>query len=231
MTEAPQPAELQTAFLALRNVLPDTAPRPPKQFYALGDLQSAFQALKRPLAEAKAQGGLINPWALASLNRDEVRNAATLAGLWMPEFGGAASIRFAASYLTSAIPQIDWSIELGFGYRVATEVCPLGEGADRVDLVIETQRQLIGIEVKIGAGLGADQLERYSLAIRRRADLQDLTPWVVLLAPFRTSLPAIASTSWRDIARAARAVGGEKANDRSFVQHLIASFGEHVQDF
>lgn len=231
MIEAPRPAELQTAFLALRSALPATVPRAPKQFYALDDLQTAFQAMKRPLAEAKARGGLINPWAVASLNRDEVRNAATLAGLWMPEFGGAASTRFAASYLTSAIPQINWSIELGAGYRVATEVCPLGEGADRVDLVIETQRHLIGIEVKIGAGLGPDQLERYSLAVRRRAELQRLTPWVVLLARFPTSLPAIASTSWLDIALAARAVAGEKANDRSFVQHLIASFGEHVQDF
>lgn len=231
MIEAPRSRELQAAFLALRNVLPDNVPRAPKQFYALDDLQTALQALKGPLAEAKARGGLINPWALASLNRDEVRNAATLAGLWMPEFGGAASQEFAASYLSTAIPQIDWSIELGDGYRVATEVCPLGEGADRVDLVIETLRHLIGIEVKIRAGLGPDQLERYSLAIRRRADLQHLKPWVVLLAPFRTSLPAIASTSWHDIARAARAVAGEKASERSFVQHLIASFGEHVQDF
>ncbi|MGE6695706.1 PD-(D/E)XK nuclease family protein [Sphingobium limneticum] len=222
---------LESAFLALRVVLPATTPRAPKQFYALHDLQAAFQALKAPLAAAKDRGGLINPWALASLNRDEVRNAAALAGLWMSEFGGAPSRRFASSYLTTAIPEIDWSIELGGGYRVEKEVCPLGEGADRVDLVIVTSRHLIGVEVKIRAGLGRDQLERYSLAIGRRADLQRLKPWVVLLAPIRTSLPTVASTSWRDVARAARAAAGEKGADRSFVQHLIASFGDHVQDF
>lgn len=223
--------KLDGAFLALREALPVTVPRAPKQFYALRDLQAAFQALKAPLTAAKERGALINPWALASLNRDEVRNAAALAGLWMPEFGGAPSLRFAASYLTTSIPEVEWSIELAAGYRVEKEVCPLGEGADRVDLVIETSRHLIGIEVKIGAGLGRQQLERYSLAITRRADLQCLKPWVVLLAPFRTSLPTVVSTSWRDVARAARAAAGGKRADRSFVQHLIASFGEHIQDF
>ncbi|HEX7852516.1 MAG TPA: hypothetical protein VF523_10020 [Burkholderiales bacterium] len=43
-------------------------------------------------------------------------------------------------------------MELGKGYRVAPEVCPLGDAADRVDLVIETSRYIIAIEVKIRPG-------------------------------------------------------------------------------
>jgi hypothetical protein len=231
MTVELQSRRLQSAFEALRDVLPDVGPRAPKQFYALDDLQTAFRALQGPLARTKQRGGLINVWALASLRRDEVRNAAALAGLWMPEFGGETSMRFAVSYLATALPTVDWNEELRGGYRVATEICPLGDGADRVDLVIETARHLVGIEIKIGAALGREQLQRYSKAISRRGALQGLTPWVVLLAPFRTELPVIASSSWADVARAARSVAGDRDGDRCFVTQLIESFGEHVREF
>lgn len=229
MSDALQPSSLREAFLALREVLPTAPARAPKQFYALRDLEDAFRALKRPLAVAKEQGGLMNPWALAGLGKDEVRNAGALVGLWMFEFGGTASLQFAAGYLSRALPGIDWPTELGKGYRVAPEVCPLGDSADRVDLVIETSHHLVGIEVKIRAGLGPEQLERYSRSISRRAALLGVKPHIILLAPFGSTLPGITTTSWADLARAARAAGGRKIAERTFVQHLIASFGEHVQ--
>lgn len=47
---------------------------------------------------------------------------------------------------------------------------------------------------------------------------------MVLLAPFRTKLSAVSSTFWADVSRAARA-----AAERTFVQHLIASFGQHAR--
>jgi hypothetical protein len=231
MVEGPGAQEFEHAFEALRRVLPIAPARAPKQFYAVEDLRTAFRALKRPLEVAKEMGGLINPWALAGLGQDEVRNSAALAGLWMYEFGGDTSRRFLASYLSFAIGDVDWSDVLRRGYRVGTEVCPIGEAADRVDLLIETGRHLIGIEVKIRAGLGRNQLERYSASISRRAELQNLSPRIVLLAPFRTANSGVSSTSWADVARAARAAAGESFADRSFVQKLIAKFGEHVRKF
>jgi hypothetical protein len=77
----PSASRLEAAFLAFRHVLPDAPTRALQQFYALGDLETAFRGLKSPLAAAKERGGLINPWALASLKKDEVRTAAALAGL------------------------------------------------------------------------------------------------------------------------------------------------------
>lgn len=226
----PSASRLEAAFLAFRHVLPDAPARASQQFYALGDLETAFRALKSPLAAAKEQGGLINPWALASLKRDEVRTAAALAGLWMSDFGGLASQRFAAAYLTVALPDVDWSDELGAGYQVSTEVCPLGQGADRVDLVITTASHLIGIEVKIRANLGPRQLERYTASLGRRAELQKLVPAVIFLAPFRTTVPTVASTTWSDVARAARQAVGKGVIGRTFVEHMIASFGDHVMN-
>ncbi len=231
MVEALLPQTLEHAFAALRRVLPPGQPDAPKQFYDLADLQAAFQALKQPLAVAKERGGLINPWALAGLGRNEVRNAAALAGLWMADFGGEESRLFLANYLAAAIPGRDWVEELGLGYRVGTEICPMGDAADRVDLIVETAHYLIGVEIKIGAGLGREQLERYAAAISRRAELQHLMPLVVLLAPFQAVQPEVFSSSWSDVARAARAVAAVPVADRSFVKVLISRFGDHVGNF
>lgn len=231
MADALQASALKTAFLALRVVLPPRQPRAPKQFYALGDLQEAFRALKRPLATARAQGGLVNPWALAGLGHDEVRNAGALAGLWTTEFGGETSRQFLAHYLSAALPTTDWLSALGAGYRVGTEVCPMGNAADRVDLIIETSAHLIGIEVKIRAGLGRDQLERYKVSVSRQAELQKRSARVVLLAPFSHNTPDVSSTGWSDVARAASTAAGVSVAGRSFVQQMIAAFGEHVEAF
>ncbi|WP_449470251.1 PD-(D/E)XK nuclease family protein [Sphingobium chungangianum] len=231
MAEKLQAKELAFALRALRRVLPTGQPRAPKQFYAVGDLKAAFRALKGPLAVAKERGGLMNPWALASLGHDEVRIAGVLAGLWSSDFGGEASRRFLSQYLRAAMPEIDWSADLEGGYRVGTEICPMGDAADRVDLVIETSRHLIGVEVKIRAGLGRNQLERYKMAIARRADLQRLLPRITLLAPFPANVADVPSTTWADVAGAARTASGGSETGRTFVQKMIAAFGDHIQAF
>lgn len=231
MTDGLQANALESAFLALRAVLPTGQPRAPKQFYALGDLQAAFNSLNGPLATAKARGGLINPWALAGLGHDEVRNAGALAGLWTTEFGGETSRMFLAHYLRAALPTTDWFETLGEGYRISTEVSPMGDAADRVDLLIEASVHLIGIEVKIRAGLGRDQLDRYKASVFRRAELQKRSARIVLLAPFSADVSDVSSTGWPDVARAARTAAGVSVAGRSFVQQMIAAFGEHVEPF
>lgn len=194
-------------------------------------LLNAFAELKAPMAREKARGGVVNPWQVAGLKRDELRNAAALAGLWSEDFGGLTSRRFLASYLSRAIAGIPWDEELAPGYRIRTEICPMNNRADRVDLVIETAAHLIGIEVKIGAGLGREQLERYLVAIRSLADLTHRTPHVILLAPFNSETPGIWPTSWQDVATAARVAAGTRSRDRDFVQQLIARFADQIIDF
>jgi hypothetical protein len=53
-----EPAVLQSAFNALRELLPAPAPQAPKQFYALDDLQTALRALQGPLARTKLSNGV-----------------------------------------------------------------------------------------------------------------------------------------------------------------------------
>lgn len=225
------PARLVEAFQAIRDVLPPAPSRPAQQFYNIAKIETAFVALGKAVSVIKEQGGIINPWAIAGVKDHEIRNSAALAGLWLADFGGDSSKRFLVAYLSSAIDTVDWADELAHGYNVETEVDPAGEGVDRVDLVIQTKSYLIGIEVKIKAGLGREQLERYSRSLPQRAQLLNLQSIVILLAPFKSHLPDIISTHWANVSAAAAMAAGHKIRERSFAQQLIASFGEHVSKF
>ena len=223
--------QLYVAFRALRPLMQDLAPRAILQPYPANRIVAAFRTLEELLPNARSNGGLINLWAIAGLNRDEVRNGQALAGLWMTEFGGAASRRFLSAFLDRAIAGVDWEAELRAGYRVSTEVSPIGDRNDRVDLAIETSRHTIGIELKIDANLGHQQLERYIAAITTRARWRQVRPHVVLLAPFASPLEEVCQVRWRAVAAAAEAAVDTKASRRSLVEQLIVSFGDHIRAF
>lgn len=222
---------LERAFQELRVLTRGMTPQPAKQSFDLGKIERAFQDLRQGLSRAKETGGIINPWSIAGLKRDEVRNAGALAGLWLPEFGGGVSRRFLAATLQGALPDTDWSQELEAGYRVETECSPMGDISDRVDLVIETGSYVIGIEVKIDAPLGPLQLERYSDSLSRRAALMGRQFRVVLLAPFKSPHPCVASIKWQDVALAARSVSRSGKRARSLAEEFIARFGDHISAF
>lgn len=187
-------------------------------------LKTFFDRISTPIARQEARGETINPWQVAGLKRNEVRTAATLASLWRMQVGGTMSRDFLAAYLTSAIPDIAWQTELQLGYAVLTEVNPLGEVVDRVDIIVETYAHLIGIEVKIDAALGLQQLERYASVLLKRAKGVQRTSHLVLLAPIPSHMASVPSTTWRDVATAARSVAGGDP----FAQSLIHRFGDHV---
>lgn len=222
---------LERAFQELRVLTRGMTPQPAKQSFDLRKIERAFQDLRPGMSHAKETGGIINPWSIAGLKRDEVRNAGALAGLWLPEFGGSVSKRFLAATLEAALPGRDWNEELALGYRVETECSPLGDSSDRVDLVIETSAYLVGIEVKIDAPLGTAQLERYSASLSRRAALLGRQCRVIFLAPFKSPDPCIASLTWQDVALAARSATRSGRSARTLAQELIARFGEHISVF
>ncbi len=222
------PERLKLAFDALTPLLQDHMPRAPTQLSSLTGIESAFEELHGPLALAREHGGLINPWAIAGLKRDEFRNAAALAGLWLPDFGGATSRKFLAEFLAKAIPRTDWKRELDDGYKIETESSPIGNTADRVDIVIQTSTRIVGIEVKIDAGLGPKQLERYKVALHQRSELYGLKSHIVLLAPIADQTLCANSISWREVAAAAWSVGKGLPAERSFIESMIVRFGDHV---
>lgn len=236
MTAAPSsptctPEALEAAFQALAPLLGEVAPQTFPQPYPAHRVIAALESLAGPLAEGAAAGGAINIWSVAGLRRDEVRNAQALAGLWMADFGGAVSRRFLAVFLSQAVDSVDWHAELAPGYRVATECNPLGDRNDRIDVVIETASRIVGVEIKIGAGLGPNQLERYLASIETRAAWRHCQAHVVLLAPFESHLDKVRAVAWSAISEAALSAVAAGPARRSTVEELIVSFGDHVRSF
>ncbi len=203
----------------------DVLSAPPAQ-----DLLCVFEALREPVETSRAQGRFLNPWDFAGLKRDEGRISGALAGLCKEEFGGDVSRKFLTIYLSRAISAVPWVEEINSGYRICTEVNLLDERKDRIDLVIETEHHLVGIEVKVDAQLGDRQLERYLEALGFWADCTRREAHLVFLAPSRAPLESVHSTSWRDVAAAADAAAGFPEQKRSFIEQYIARFGDYVRD-
>jgi hypothetical protein len=194
---------------------------------AAARFDSLFAAIREPMFRDAERGGRVNPWQIAGLKRDEVRISAALAGLWTHQLGGAASRRFLSAYLSIAVPDVDWDSELSNAYRVETEINPAGDMGDRVDVVVETTAYVIGIEVKIDAPLGPNQLERYQIALLHRAHRTGREPVLIFLARSTPHLAGVHATNWKDVAHAARATSGQNA----FEINLIHRFGDFIASY
>ena len=190
-------------------------------------------ALSPSLAAMQARGTYPNPWTAAGIKRDEVRNTSALAFLWDARRSGPSATEFLAEFLSRISPgtnRLPIRELLDGGYHVRVEDSPLGLASERIDLTIESARVLLGIEVKIRAGLGREQLQRYADTVRRRAAPTRRMHRVILLAPFASPVAEVVSASWGDVVAAARAVL-PRPPERTFTHHLIDRFAEHVSSW
>lgn len=221
------PQRLEKFFQELPYFSPtDEITAPPSPIAS--DLAHFFATIQAPLKAEKERGGFLNFWSIAGLNGYEVRTAGALAGLWHYDFGGEVSRTFVGNYLEKVIPGRNWEEELRRGYNVYTEVNPLGDVADRVDLLVETDRSLVGIEIKIRAGLGERQLERYELALKARAVHIGKSPFLIFLAPYQAQSPGVYLSTWKDVSASARLATICRSESWAITHHIIAQFGEHV---
>lgn len=224
------PQELERFFQDLP-FFGTTADEPNNPNPPASELSYFFTTLQSPLEAAKEHGGRVNFWSVAGLNGYEVRTANALAGLWRYDFGGRTSRQFVANYLKSVIHNRNWEEELRQGYGVHTEVNPMGDMEDRVDLIIETNKSLIGIEIKIRAKPGNKQLERYKLSLGARARQLGKECFVIFLAPYKVKESNVYLSSWKTVSNAARSATNFPLEDRSLIHHAIAKFGEHVFNY
>jgi PD-(D/E)XK nuclease superfamily len=154
--------------------------------------------LRVPLDSAEA-GACSNPWLTAGLGHDEVRISGVLAALWDRRLHGDEGRAFLARFLH-------------------------GDGANRVDITIETRSSIVGVEVKIYAAEGENQLPRYAKAIETRARLiQRSTHKVIFLSPYapKEAGDVIASITWQTVAELAA-----QAAPATHSGWLIGQFGK-----
>jgi hypothetical protein len=182
--------------------------------------------LRAPLNNAEARA-CTNPWVAAGLGHDELRVCAVLAALWDRRRYGDEARAFLTRIFDRAGTGFPDDAELANGYRVQTEHCLNGTVADRVDITVETSSSIVGIEVKIFAGEGENQLPRYVAAIGSRARLMRRADHhVIFLPPYspKGESDKISKVTWRTVAEAAA-----QADQGTHAGWLIGQFGEYCR--
>lgn len=196
-----------------------------------------LDAVRAPLAEVRAIG---NPWVVAGLRDDELRNSAVLAWFLDPRGTHGLGDGVLRAVLAHAARTVALPPHPSPGCRVAVEDCPDGELHSRVDITIDDPgRFFLGIEVKIKAGEQPRQVERYARLARERAC--DGRPWAVVFLtpggrPATTAgefAPVVVPLAWKDIAAALRrlAAAGRRDGRSAVSLHLATTFASHVSGF
>lgn len=145
---------------------------------------SGFMAeMEQPLAALRHGTFTFDPWEVAKLGRNEMRNSAVLAWLLDPH----GNHGFGDLPLKALLSAVRESGKANFPQnftrycRVNVEKYPTGDATNRVDIEIDADNFFMLIEVKIDAGEQKDQISRYISEARKRAGGH---PWaVVYLTP------------------------------------------------
>jgi hypothetical protein len=146
-------------------------------------LEEWFCAIEEPLKISRLAAFQCDPWDVAGLGRDEVRNSSVLAWLLNPK--GSHGLGNAA--LTGLLVRLNqhfcgnFPTNYGSFCSVCTESNPDGELTNRVDIEIDSENFYLIIEVKINALERDKQLEDYGNLAQKKAYGR---PWaLVFLTP------------------------------------------------
>lgn len=235
-------------FAKLEGILPPQAkPTKQEQYKRLADVSALnmflAEDIKEPLIAARRGGFLCDPWDVAGLKRDEVRNSRVLAWMLDPrESHGFGSV-FLRAVVEEVLPEIIEVTDDRYRYTVRTESSPDGDSANRLDIEIEALDFYLVIEVKIDAAEGERQVARYAEVCDARAKGK---PWkIVFLTPAgRKALSAgeyeeyVVPMAWGDLSRLLdrslreTAVPTSPTSSREmFAYHLVEWFLKHVDKF
>lgn len=203
-------------------------------------LQETFRKLEEPLAIAKRAGLFCDPWEVASLRRDEVRNAKVLAWL-LDQRGSHGMGAIILNEILASLKPLGFcqsSLQNPRNINIWVESCPDGIGNNRVDIEIEGKLFYIIFEVKIDAPEGPDQINRYC---RVAKDKSNHRPWfVIYLTPdgrasgcldqeFRSNVLRL---SWRTVGLSiARAIRNVREDISPFSYFLAEKFAFHIRKF
>jgi hypothetical protein len=192
---------------------------------APGQLNRGLNELRHLIASRTNRGDGINIWSAAGLGTDERRNVAVLARLWMRSSLGDVATQFLSAFLKRVEGAENISLE--GGYHVHTEFLPMSDAAHRVDMVIETESTIIGLEAKIRAPADKDQLARYDRELQERAR-QKGTHLLIYLGPRLLENSCARVATWNEVSAAAREVA-QSADGNT--RRMLRDFADHISTF
>lgn len=191
--------------------------------------------LREGVTSCRHDGRLLNVWAISGLKRNEVRTSAVLG--WVLDCHGSHGFGSAVlDELVRLLCDRDGGrrladIRLGRHYSLSLEHCAFGEMDNRVDLAIEGENCVLFIEVKIDAGLGPDQLNRYlqTAKAKARALKKDIPLVLFLSETWPQDRPQeIICLRWADVAKAI-SIAVSRSADKSLSGALLQQFAAHIR--
>lgn len=208
-------------------------------------LDAFFKNLEQPLQIAKQSGWLCDPWQVAGLKRDEMRNSKVLSWLLNPRgshgFGSALLLALLNEINSCLVKneQSTFDLKVSNNCRVKEEQCPDGNQGNRVDIEIDDANFYLIIEVKIDAYEQDSQLERYANLAQKRANNRI---WgIIYITPSgKQSLTAggyidkVLAISWKQLAHILSdgLPKKEVTEPHAMVTALLAnSFFRHIRQF
>lgn len=227
-------ARLQVFLDSIRGMAPGAAVVVPA-YPSPERLSVLLEHLAPALAVRRFSGADLNPWTIAGLRFDEVRNAAVLAWLLSPRGSHGLGASLLQRLLEGVRQEGDaaWP-DLGRleEATVVPEERPMGSDRDRVDLAIEGRDFVAFIEVKINAPFAPDQLANYRDSLTRKADnLGKRHRLLITLTrrPLSFSGQDVRSLTWTGMATLIRQScrAGTAGAGRAAALH----FCEHIQQF
>lgn len=200
---------------------------------AVDALGNFLEGLRAPFESLEKSGLLGNPWAAASLRRDEVRSASVLRWFLDPN-GGHGCGDFLLSHVLRRIAEnlsAPFPAKPSARCAVAVEECPDGDRSSRVDIQVDDATFFLLIEVKIDAPEQPRQVERYCEVAAARA--AGGRPWAVAFLTIDgrqaetagDHIARVVPISWREMASTLRRATRTAPPIPRF---LAATFAAHI---
>lgn len=148
-----------------------------------GALQHFFTKLDKPLLALRHDSFRFQPWQVAGIGHNEVRNSTLLAWLLDPAGSHGLGDGPLGALLEILHKRSEGKFPAKFNRycRVQVETNPTGDTRNRVDIEMDSDAFFLLIEVKIRAGEQENQMQRYCEEAAVRAGIR---PWaVVYLTP------------------------------------------------
>lgn len=195
------------------------------------DLAHFLASFEPLLREDRKAGRALNIFDVFGLGHDEKKHCAFLAWLLNPkESHGHGGLFFHACF--AHLPGCQYGEDILAGdYTVRTEYCPLGDMADRVDIVCEGHDFLCYIEAKIDAEEHGDQTVRYWKKLETCANGRKMA-LIYLADGSRPACDSAIPLSWKALAESLDRLREESSSGLPpFLHELVRQYAAFIRGF
>lgn len=222
---------LRICFKTFKNLVAGQVPTSWYENFNIEEAHKFFSKFAHIYAQTTDYSANLNIFELCSLGHDEVKNCRFLSWLLDENAAHGLGHRFLEeliSFGSEPNEKLCFKEALAARYATRTEICPNADKTDRVDIVCESLRMLVYIEVKIDSNEHTSQTERYySRLIHNSAGRQNMLIFLSIDdAPYNLYAKNI---RWQDIGVIAAKMASE-ANSQ-FVQALLMQYSNFVRSF